>query len=54
MRVDEARHHGHRTEIAIRGPARRAAADRMHRTLGNLNPAGPQQFSARDHGVGGK
>ena len=51
--VDEARHHRHRAEFAIRGPGRSARADRIDHALGHLNPAGPQQFSAREQGVGG-
>ena len=50
--VDEARHHRHRAEFAIRGPGRRARADRIDEALGHLNPAGPQQFSAREDRVG--
>ena len=52
--VDEPRHHRHRAEFAIRGPGRIARADRIDHALGHLNPAGPQQFSAREDGVGGQ
>ena len=44
MCVDEARHHRHRAEIAIRGPWRSSGADCDHHVAGNLNPPGPQQF----------
>jgi hypothetical protein len=54
MCVDEARHHRHRTEIAIRRPWRSSGTDRTHCAIGNLNPSGPQQFSAGEQGVGGQ
>jgi hypothetical protein len=48
MRVDEAGHHRHGTEITIRRARRSTRPDRSHHTVRNLNPAGPQQFSARE------
>ncbi len=40
-----------RSRSAGRGGS--AGADRTHGAVGNLNPTGPQQFSARQQGVGG-
>ena len=52
MCVDEAGHHRRRTEVGVRVAGRSTGADRMHRAVGNLNPARSPQFSTGEHGVG--
>jgi hypothetical protein len=53
MGVDEARHHRHRTEIAVGGSRCGTIAHSPHDTVGNVNPGWSQQFSASQQGVGG-